>query len=208
MLGSRLAPSGLLGLLLLLTAPTAPPAQAQTAVVCERALAAAEEQYLDAEYDEALRLVAACLNQSDIPQQQAVSAYRLLALIHLKQDALDSARAAVVNLLGIDPTYTADPVNSPPAYVSLVAIVQRDLAGRAEAQAADSTAAVAAEPGRTPFFRRTSTWVTLGGILVGSGVATALTIGGGGGGGSTGGGGGEPPGPGSLPIPPGTPPAP
>ena len=122
MLESRLVPSGLFGLILLL-ALVGSQARAQTPLVCERALAAAEEQYLDAEYDEALRLESSCLNQNDIPQKQAVSAYRLLALIHLKQDALDSARAAVVNLLGIDPTYTADPVNSPPAYVSLVAIV-------------------------------------------------------------------------------------
>jgi hypothetical protein len=174
-----------------------PSAQGQTALVCERALAAAEEQYLDAEYNEALRLVSACLNQSNIPKQQAVSAYRLLALIHLKQDALDSARAAVVNLLGIDPTYTADPVNSPPAYVSLVAIVQRDLASRTdEASGADGASS---ESNRTPFFRRTSTWV--GGLLVGGGVTTALVLLGGG----SSGGNGPPSGPAPLPGPPGTP---
>jgi hypothetical protein len=192
---------GVFGVLLLLSSLLAgTPAHGQAAQVCERALAAAEEQYLDAEYGEALRLVSACLNQDGIPQSQAVSAYRLLALIHLKQDALEQARAAVVNLLGIDPTYTADPVNSPPAYVSLVSIVQRDLAGRLENEAVADTAA--GPPARAPFFRRTSTWVTIGGVLVGSGVATVLAIGSGGGGD-----GGEPPptGPGSLPIPPGTP---
>lgn len=198
--GFRLAGAGLLALFLLLSSLGVSQARAQALLVCERALTAAEEQYLDAAYDEALRLVAACLNQDDIPQQQAVSAYRLLALIHLKQDALDSARAAVVNLLGIDPTYTADPINSPPAYVSLVAIVQRDLQRTAEEQGSE-------EPARTPFFRRTSTWVTMSSILVGSGVATVLALGGGGGNSD---GGGEPPssGPDSLPIPPSTPPIP
>lgn len=206
MLGFRFFPSGLLGLLFLLgTVLVVSPAQAQTTLVCERALATAEEQYLDAAYAEALRLVSACLNQPDVPSEQAVSAYRLLALIHLKQDELEEARAAVVNLLGIDPTYTADPINSPPAYVSLVSIVQRDLTGRLDEQAADSTiAGRSAEPDRKSFFRRTSTWVTIGGVLVGSGVATAFVLGSGG---STPGGGGEPPpaGPSPLPIPPGTP---
>jgi hypothetical protein len=195
MLGLRLVSTGLFGLFLLFSVP----AHAQTALVCERALTAAEEQYLDAAYDEALRLVATCLDQGNLPESKAVAAYRLLALIHLKQDALDSARSAIVNLLGVDPTYEADPVANPPAYVSLVAIVQRDLR---RTQGAPATAeAETDESTRTPFFRRSGTWITVGGILVGSGVATALALGGGGSGG------GDPPptGPGSLPIPPGTP---
>lgn len=202
MYGARPFSLGLVGLYLILASLLAvPQVQAQTALVCERALTTAEEQYLDAEYDEALRLVAACLNQDNIPQDRAVSAYRLLALIHLKQDELENARAAVVNLLGIAPTYTADPVNSPPAYVSLVSIVRRDLVGRAGDPARAETEPTT--PTRKPFFRRTSTLVTLGGILVGSGVATVLALGGGGDGAP----GGEPPpsGTGSLPIPPGTP---
>jgi hypothetical protein len=200
MLASRFALLGLLGLFLVGVAASVAPVHAQKSVVCERALDAADDQYLDAEYEEALRLVSACLNQSDIPDEQAVSAYRLLALIHLKQDELESARAAVVNLLGIEPTYEADPVNSPPAYVSLVSIVQRDLQRTAEEQAAT---AASSEPARTPFFRRTSTWITMGGILVGSGVATYFVMEGGG----TSGGGGTPPpaGPGPLPVPPGAP---
>lgn len=199
MLASRFASLGLLGLLWIGVSLYVAPVHAQNSVVCERALDAANDQYLDAEYEEALRLVSACLNQSDIPDEQAVSAYRLLALIHLKQDELESARAAVVNLLGIDPTYEADPVSSPPAYVSLVSIVQRDLQRTAEEQA---VAAASAEPTRKPFFRRSSTWITMGGILVGSGVATYFVMEGGS---TSGGGGNPPPGPGSLPVPPGAP---
>jgi len=171
-------------------------ARAQTAsVVCERALSAAEDQYRDAAYDEALRLVAACLDQGEKTDEQAVAAYELLALIHLKNDEIERARAAVVNLLGVDPTYTVDPIVQPPSYVSLIAIVQRDLQAREEAVAAQ------AERSRPSFFRRTGTWLTLGTIVVGSGVATALTLGGG----SEGGGSEPPPGPTPLPIPPGTP---
>lgn len=185
----------LLGLFVLASGGRVLPAQAQTSEVCERALSAAEDQYRDAEFDEALRLVSACLDQGEKSQAQAVAAYRLLALIHLKRDELEQARAAVVNLLGVDPTYEADPVNSPPAYVSLVAIVQRNLQTSGEVAAAD-------EPERTPFFRRTGTWVTIGTIVVGSGVASYFALGGGGGEGET-----VPPSgsPNPLPLPPGTP---
>ena len=183
----------LLGLLCLLAVPHT---HAQSSAVCDRALAAAEDQYREAEYEEALRLAAACLNQSEKTPGQAVAAYRMLALIHLKRDELDQARTAVVNLLGVNPSYTADPVTNPPAYVSLVSIVQEDLQGTRTAQAS-------AESTRTPFFRRTSTWVTLSGILIGSGVATVVALGGGAG--DDPGGGEPPPGPSPLPIPPTTP---
>ena len=171
-------------------------AQAPGSDVCESALPAAEAQYRDAAYGEALRLVSACLDQSSASTEQSVAAYRLLALIHLKRDELDQARAAVVNLLGVEPTYEADPVTSPPAYVSLVAIVQRDL---------QSGEAVADEsPERRPFFRRAGTWVTIGTIVVGSGVATYFALG------SGEEGTGEPvptppPAANPLPLPPGTP---
>jgi len=174
------------------------PTYAQSAV-CERALVAAQDQYREAEYDEALRLAAACLNQEDRTADQAISAYRILALIHLKRDELEQARSAVVNLLGIDPTYTTDPVADPPAYVSLVSIVQRDVQGPTEA--ASSTP----ESTRPSFFRRTSTWVTMGTVLVGSGVATVVALQSGSGGEQGGGGGPPPPGPEPLPIPPTTP---
>lgn len=175
-----------------------PDSWAQNAV-CSNALDAAEDQYVNAEYEEARRLVAACLNQPDIPGEQVVSAYRLLALIYLKQDQLEQARSAIVNLLGIDPEYTADPVNNPPSYVSLVAIVRRDVSREPEIAAA--TDSEKDDSGRRPFFRRSSTWITIGGIVVGSGVATVLALDSG----SGGSGGGDPISPTALPLPPGTP---
>jgi hypothetical protein len=196
MLGLLRRSAFLLGVVLLAAGPWAPTLYAQEAsAVCERALSAAEDQYREAAYDEALRLVSACLNQRDRAPEQAISAYRLLALIHLKRDELDQARAAVVNLLGLDPNYEADPVTSPPAYVSLVAIVKRDL----QRSAADSVRVAEDGPRRKPFFRRTSTWVTIG-TVVGGGVIGYVALQGGG---DSGGGGAQP-----LPIPPGNPPPP
>jgi hypothetical protein len=199
MSGSRLWVTLLASALVLLLGPGPLWAQAPEASgseVCGRALPAAEDQYRDAAYGEALRLVSACLDQGDASTEQSVAAYRLLALIHLKRDELEQARAAVVNLLGVDPTYEADPVTSPPAYVSLVAIVQRDLQRQEQEAVADRA-------DRRPFFRRTSTWMTIGTIVVGSGVASYFALGGGGGEGGPGPT--PPPAADPLPLPPGTP---
>lgn len=196
MFGFRICSALLIGLFLVVVGGGyVSPIHAQDGSVCERVLPTADDHYLNGDYEEALRFVSSCLNQEERSTAQTVEAYRLLALIHLKRDELDRARAAVVNLLGADSSYTADPVDSPPAYVSLVSIVQRDLQEQEEAEAAE----------QTPFFRRTSTWLTMSGILVGSGVATYFAVGGGGDSGGGGGDPGPPPGPGSLPVPPGAP---
>lgn len=195
MFGSRFCVALLLVLLVSGVGMTSLVRAQEQSEVCERALSTAEEQYLEGAFEEALRLVSACLNQGDRSAEQSVDAYRQLALIHLKRDELDRAREAIVNLLGVDPTYTADPITSPPSYVSLVSVVQRDLETRADSVAT-------AESSETPFFRRTGTWVTVGTILVGGGVATFFALDGGGGGSGNGPG---PPTSNPLPIPPGTP---
>lgn len=134
-------------------------------------------------------MVSACLNQEEVPPEQAVAAYRLLALIHLKQNQLEAAREAIVNLLGVNPDYEPDKVESPPTYVSLVSVVKKNL---------DAEELEAEEEDEPPFFQRRSTWVTIGGIVIGSGVATYFTVG-------PGGGDGESSGSDALPIPPSPP---
>lgn len=178
----------ILGLCLLgaLLVPTV--LRAQTERICSDALEVAEKQYRQRAYEEARQVISACLNQDEVPPEQAVAAYRLLALTHLKQDQLEAARAAVVNLLGVNPDYEPNKVESPPAYVSLVSVVKEDLEGdRADAETEE-------EPS---FFQRRSTWVTIGGIVLGSGLATYFTVGPGG---NDGGASGD-----SLPIPPSPP---
>jgi hypothetical protein len=75
----------------------------------------------------------------------------------------------------------ADPITNPPAYASLVSIVQRDL------QREEEQAAASSESTRPSFFRRSSTWVAVSSILVGSGVATFFALGGADGGSYSGG---------------------
>lgn len=161
---------------------------AQSEDVCTEAIKTAEEQYRERAYQEARRVVSACLNQDEVPSKQAIEAYRLLALIHLKQDQLEAAREAVINLLGVNPQYEPDEVESPPSYVSLVSVVKEDLDPEQLEDDAEE------DP---PFFQRRSTWLTIGGVVLGSGVAY-FTLG-------PGGDGGGPSGSETLPIPPSPP---
>jgi len=175
------------------------PASAQERAPCEEAIAAGEDAYLNANFEQAINRVSACLDQQDVPEEQAVRAYRLLGLAHLRLNELQQARAAIVNILGLRPEYEADPIQDPPEYVSLVSIVKREV--QPEGPPADETPA---EDDSPSFFGRTSTWLSILGSIAVGGVVTFLTLGQGSGDGGNGGGGGT--GPGQLPPPPGTPP--
>jgi len=172
-----------------------PAAAQERAPTCEEAIAAGESSYLNGNFDEAISQVSACLERQDVSEDQAVRAYRLISLSHLRLNELQQARAAIVNIFGIRPGYEADPVEDPPEYVSLVSIVRRDVQPEVPPTDEQSTG-----NDRAPFFRRTSTWLSLIGSVAVGGVVTFLTLGQGGDGGE------EPPsGPDSLPPPPGTP---
>jgi hypothetical protein len=174
----------------------APAAAQNEAPTCEEAIEQGETAYLNGDFQEAISQVTACLDRQDVSEDQAVASYRLLSLSHLRLNELQQARRAIINIFGIRPSYEADPINDPPEYVSLVSIVRRDV--QPEVPPADQSA----DDERTPFFKRTSTWLSLVGSVAVGGVVTFLTLGQGGG--DDGGGGGST-GPDPLPAPPGTP---
>lgn len=189
----------LVGVLLIAGARPAAAQEAAEDTTCTEALEAAEEAYLNAEFETVIDRVAACLDQSEVPAAQSIPAYRLLSLAHLRLDEIQDARSAIVNILGIDPSYEADPIEDPPEYVSLVSIVRREV----QPEVAAEPTPAEEDDGSTPFFRRTSTWLSLVGSVAVGGVVTFLTLGQGSDDGGGGGGGGT--GPDPLPPPPGTP---
>ena len=103
------------------------PAAAQPETACSIELSAAEQRYQNGAFGEAIRLISECLDQARVSPEQAVRAYRMLALAHLKRDELTAARSAIINLLGAQPEYTPDPVDEPPVFVSMVSLVRREL---------------------------------------------------------------------------------
>lgn len=113
--------------LLLLVAGLAlfPAASAQT---CPEALADAEAAYVEGAFGSVLEGLAPCFD--DTPR--SVPARRLVALSYLRLGQIAEAKQALLQLLAIVPTYEPDPVRDPPAYQSLVQVVQAQLAAAAD----------------------------------------------------------------------------
>jgi hypothetical protein len=188
-----------------------PQAFGQALSTCEPLLAEAEERYTDREYTEAEDLLRACLAQSELAVDEALRAYRLLALVFLRQDDVSEAKQAVLRLLGVSFSYEADPVQDPPVYVALVTSVKDQLridrdppadgtgVDEPEVRVAQITPepqeeAAPAEEQVSPQARNGFTrWLLIGGGVVVASVAGVLLTGGGSGDAS----GGTP-----LPLPP------
>lgn len=110
-----------------LASPQATQAQDTTAVSpCADTVAAAEEAYRNRNYQEAVALASQCTDRSTVSDETVIQAHRVITLASLRQGALVQARSAVTNILQIDPEYTADPVNDPPAYDLFVSMVRRE----------------------------------------------------------------------------------
>lgn len=163
-------------------------ARAQEGSRCNAQLVSAEKEYRNGAFSAALQTASGCLNQPGVGRNMTVQAYRMLALSYIKLNELDAARRALVNLLGVQPDYTADRVNDPPIYASMVSLVRRRLQLGPSALPARTlqpllplqrTATAAQQlqsiPAATPaddgpsrsFFQRANTWLTIGGIMVG-----------------------------------------
>ena len=119
---------------------------------CADTLAAAETAYRNRNYQEAVTVASECTDPEAVGEDAAIRAYRVITLASLRQGALVQARSAVTNILQIDPTYTADPVNDPPSYDLFVSMVRKetDIAGVEEPEAGDTTEAEAPEEGDQP----------------------------------------------------------
>jgi hypothetical protein len=110
--------------LVLASVLAAPAPRAQTAG-CPEALADAEALYRAGRFADVERRLDACLNGTEAGP---VAAYRLRALALLRQQRLTDAQETVLALLATYPDYVPDRVQDPPAYVSLVTLVGRQLA--------------------------------------------------------------------------------
>ena len=100
-------------------------AQAETGAPCGERLAEAEAHYVGGRPNRVEPLLAGCLDGQ--LGEDAATAYRLLALAHLKRGETAAATATVIELLDADPSYEPDPVRDLPAYVVLVDAVKRQL---------------------------------------------------------------------------------
>jgi hypothetical protein len=93
---------------------------AQDAPPCAQVIELAETLYQQSRLDEVIALVADCLGDENVSTETAVRGYRLMALAYLRNDQVGDARLTIIELLGRNPSYLADPVQDLPAYVALV----------------------------------------------------------------------------------------
>lgn len=184
-----------LSLLVLLVFALSPirSALAQEPDPCSRALVQADARYVAGQFEEAVEILATCLNQSDATRQQTIEAYRLLTLAYLRMEHTGEARAAIIQIFRTDPTYRPDPINDPPSYTVLVEIVRNQMEPATPAVAEET-----AGPRQQSWLQSNLGWVLAGGALVAGGLAVAILSGGNGGGGDSGS-------PSILPPPPSTP---
>ncbi|MGI9174079.1 MAG: hypothetical protein ACR2GR_02000 [Rhodothermales bacterium] len=140
--------------------------------LCGEEVAAAEEQYLDGQFEAAAQLLSACLEANPLDAPDAIPAYRLLSLSYMNQGNAQGAQQAVEKLLALAPTYEPDPVQDPPSYTVMVLIVKEKMREVAAVQAAAEAEA------QKPWFKKRGTWLVVGGGIVAAGVA-AVVLGGG-----------------------------
>ena len=102
---------------------------------CPQERADAENFYLEGEFDEAIRLLQACLVREELFVDEAVQVYRLIGLSGMNKGDMEQAQQAIRDLLQIVPTYEADPIQDPPSYQAMVTVVREEVAAEALAEA-------------------------------------------------------------------------
>ncbi len=111
----------------------APSGSAQT---CPEALSEAEARYVEGAFGTVIGSLDPCLD--DTPR--SIPARRLIALAHLRLGEITEAKLALLDILAIQPSYRADLVQDPPAYRSLVQVVQAQVTAQAPAPPAPEPA--------------------------------------------------------------------
>ncbi|MFK7849003.1 MAG: hypothetical protein AB8G77_27190 [Rhodothermales bacterium] len=97
---------------------------------CQQELVQAEQAYTLGSFDETVRLADVCLNKQGIPEADRKLAFRLKGLSFIGKGLEVDAKEAVKRLLELIPSFSADPIQDPPAFVSLIEEVRNELNAR------------------------------------------------------------------------------
>lgn len=163
-----------LAVTLLLAASAPAGVRAQAREKCDVEYERAEAEYLEGRFDDAINALQSCLDREQLFRDEAVRVYRLMALAYLNKGDVEQARFAVVNLLSRDAAYEPDAVQDPPTYVSLVNLVQEQLAVNAPSPAEPEPAEGVDERPRRSWLTGPRQWLLVAGGAVVVGTAAAL----------------------------------
>lgn len=86
---------------------------------CENAFSEAERNFGEGRLPEVIQRLSGCLPDG-VPKSDRFGAYRLLALAHLAQDDIDSAREAIRQMLVLNRRYAVEADRYPPRFSELV----------------------------------------------------------------------------------------
>jgi len=117
--------AGALALLLPLIAPKT--AQAQEPVVCQDAVATANNNFLFGRFDEAIALLEECLSQGAFSDEEKPDVYKMLVQIFDAKGLEEKVLEMLAELLALVPNYEPDP-DDPPAFKLMVEAYKREMA--------------------------------------------------------------------------------
>ena len=120
--GPVLSRSLLLYFCLILALPPVPALAAD----CADDIAEAEESYTLGDFDHAIDLLKACLNQTDLDPKAREEAYRLIGMTYIAKDYQDDAKQAIKELLVLVPDYMPNPDIDPVPYVQMVEQIKQE----------------------------------------------------------------------------------
>ena len=100
---------------------------AQINQTCEENLEKADDAYYDSEFDEALRLIGLCLNQSDISNIHRSLAYTVFARTLMAMGESEKAKDYIGKILEINPDYEPTIEEETPKYVNMVSLVRKKI---------------------------------------------------------------------------------
>jgi len=96
-----------------------PPSWTHAQGQCATALTNAEQMYAAGRFTAVIQILNRCL-PDDIPEEQRLRAYRLLALAYLAEDYSDRAENAIEELLELAPGYQPDLAHESEEFVALI----------------------------------------------------------------------------------------
>jgi tetratricopeptide (TPR) repeat protein len=86
----------------------------------------AQKQYFEGNFDLAINLIKACLQEGIIADNEKVRAYKILAQAYLAKDFEQPAREVIKKLLEIVPEYNPSIEEDPPQFIELVKKVKKE----------------------------------------------------------------------------------
>ena len=131
---------------------------------CQATLQQAEQAYNLGDFDETIRLVDTCLDNTSVSEAERQFGFRLKGLSYIGKGLETDARAAVRRLLELVPSFQADPVQDPPTFITLIEEVKQEMGVPAAALPVDADRGIPSQRNARDTRNRVESWYTNWGL--------------------------------------------